>query len=215
MQRKYHKQRKRVSPRYSRFLSPYLPTWVLIRSSIAASRPRFDSAGAPGWASGAASLERQGCGQGENEDAMLHLKLTRKDVQVMNNTSYAFQDPFTTSFLSPTPHPQESTRKSMTTTNLHQENNRAGAPLSGSSRPVCTDSRYSNRKLTCVFRPRRHLRIPRASMAEIAMTSTANQRVFSLGLRRRVTGSSLESSRHLLTCIRSTGKASKTLSGMI
>ena len=146
---------------------------------------------------------------------MLRLKLTREGAQAMNNTSYAFQDPFTTSFLSPTPQPQEPTRKSMTATDRPQENNRAGAPLSGSSRPVCTDSRYNDRKLTCVFRPRRHLGIFRASMGEIAMTPTANQRILSLGLRRRVTSSSSESSRHLLTCIRSTGKASKTLSGTI
>ena len=145
---------------------------------------------------------------------MLRLKLTRNGAQAMNNTSHAFQDPFTTSFLSPTPQPPEPTRKSMTT-NRHQENNRTGAPFFGSSRPVCTDSRYSDRKLTCVCRPRRHLHIPRVGMAEIAMTPTANQRVLSLGLRRRVTSSSLESGRHLLTCIRSTGKASKTLSGMI
>ena len=146
---------------------------------------------------------------------MLRLKLTWEDAQAMNSTSYAFQDPFTTSFLSPTPQPQEPTRKSMTTADRHQENNHTGVRLSGSSRLVCTDSRYSDRKLTCVCRPRHHLHIPRTGMAKIAMTPIANQRVLSLGLHRRVTSSSLEYSRHLLTCIRSTGKASKMLSGMI
>ena len=86
---------------------------------------------------------------------MLHLKLTQEGTQAMNNTSYAFQDPFTTSFLSPTPQPQEPTRKSMTTTDRPQENNCAGAPLSGSSRPVCT--------VTTVTFCNPHQRIPEPS----------------------------------------------------